>query len=111
MSDYTENKTLKIVAALQALTLAAVLAGGSVGPAAHADFGDRVRERPTPILPNAAAQRAEMIRLLALQVEEDRAAAVDLGRRLDRIDERFSDVGTALSGLSGREPAADQERP
>ncbi len=110
MSQPTEtNKTLKAVIALQALTLVAVLAAQPNASTAQAGFGDR--DRAQPVLPNSAAQRNEMIRLLALQVESNKTASKELGSRFDKLDKQLGDIASTLGAIEAKLPDPVEDRP
>jgi hypothetical protein len=105
MPDQPSNtpKPLRVLIALQSLTLVAVLAGQPAVPTAGADFGraDRV---VIPTLPNAAAQRQEMIRLLKVMVENDQAAAKKLDSQMEVLNREVIGLGERIGGIEQRLP-------
>ena len=101
----SNSKTLRVLIGLQALTLAAVLAGPGGTPTASADFGRR--DRNVPVLPNAAAQRQEVIRLLKVIVDNDQAAAKTLDGRMEVLNREVVGLGERIGGIEARLPDPD----
>ena len=100
--DSSGSKALKAVVVLQALTLVAVLAGRPTASTAEAFEPNRGRNAPT--LPNAAAQRQEMIRLLSDVVEASKASSEASAKELKAIDKRLEGMAATIERIEDRLP-------
>ena len=109
MPASSQQRCLTAVVVLQSLTLVAVLAGRPADTPAAAFDLDGNRGRNAPTLPNAAAQRQEMIRILQANVEASQASGEASNKTLQSIDRRVEGLVAAVERLEERLPEPQQQ--